>query len=97
MNKKSFMLGSNKSIIDSSIAPHSKIYKSHVASSFNRFRETIIAGIFSYYFIQVSLNQSDVLNKHWSRDNDWYTLEPLNIGEEEVQSFLRKNKLRYSS
>ena len=64
VKKKSFMFGDNRSVVDSSMTPHAKIHKRHVALSFHRVREAIAAKIVGYYFIPGEINPADILSKH---------------------------------
>ena len=61
---KIFMLGDSRSVVDSSMTPHAKIHKRHVALSFHRVREAIAAKIIGYYFIPGEINPSNILSKH---------------------------------
>lgn len=91
------MFRDNKSVVDSSIAPHSKMHKRCAVLSFHRVRETIAAVIVSCCFIGGSLILYYVLSKHWSQDNIWCMLQPLMFGKKILKSYLRKNRLRGSS
>ena len=74
VKKKSFMFGDNRSVVDSSMTPHAKIHKRHVALSFHRVREAIAAKIVSYYFIPGEINPADILSKHWGYTQVWTIL-----------------------
>ena len=65
LKKKSYIFGDNKSFVDSSLTPHSKIYKRNMSLLFHRVIETIAAGIISYNFVQGSLNLDNMLSKYW--------------------------------
>ena len=41
---RSYMFGDNKSVVDSTMKPQSKLHKWHTALSFHRVRESITAG-----------------------------------------------------
>ena len=71
------MFEDNKSVINSSMNSCRKIKKKHVDLSFGRVRETIVAVIVSYCFIQGSLNPADMLRKCWNRDNIGFMLQLL--------------------
>jgi len=45
IHKQAFMFGDNKSVMDSSTIPHSKLHKHHQALSFHHVREAIAARI----------------------------------------------------
>ena len=91
------MFGDNKSDIDSSMTPHSKIHKIHVPLSFYRANETIVAGVISCNFIQGSLNPADMLSKNWNRDEFNFMLKPLFFGKKILRNYLRRKELRGSS
>ena len=74
------MFGDNKSVVDSSMTPHGKINKTHVALYFYRVRESIYAKILNYPFIDGKNNPADVLTKHWDHHNSWPTLNPIFFG-----------------
>ena len=63
LKKKNYMLGYNKSIVDSSMTPYSKTCKRHVDLLFHRVEKTIATCVASYYFIQGYLSLASVLNK----------------------------------
>ena len=65
VRQKSYMFGDNRSVVDSSMTPHAKIHKRHVALSFHRIREAIAANIVDYFFIPGEINPADILSKHW--------------------------------
>ena len=74
---KSFMFGDNRSVVDSSMTPHAKIHKRHVALSFHRVREAIATKIIGYYFIPGKINPADILSKHWGHPQVWPMLQPI--------------------
>lgn len=61
----SCMFGDNKSVVDSSMTPHGKTHKRHIALSFHRVREAIAANTINYQFIDSGINPADILSKHW--------------------------------
>ena len=65
IRKLSYMLGDNDFVVKSSMTPQGKICKRHVALSFHRVREAIIAKIISYNFSNIKINPEDVLSNHW--------------------------------
>jgi hypothetical protein len=73
----SYMFGDNKSVVDSSAIPHSKLNKRHTALSFHRVREAIAAKILMFYHVPGPENPADVLSKHWSFANVWKVLKPV--------------------
>ena len=77
LQKISYVLGCNDSVVNSSITPHGKTHKSHVALSFYRVRKATSAKIITYYFINGKINPADILSKHWARHSVWKILNPL--------------------
>ena len=73
----SYMFGDNKSVVDSSMTPHGKIHKRHVALSFHRVRESIAAKVVSYHFIDGKSNPADILSKHWAHHDVWSLLKAI--------------------
>jgi hypothetical protein len=73
----SYMFGDNKSVVDSSTVPHSKLHKRHMALAFHRVREAIAAKIIAFYHIGGDENVADILSKHWAYSNIWHLLQPL--------------------
>ena len=72
-----FMFGDNKSVIDNSSIPHSKLHKRHNFLSFHRVREAIAAGIITFNFIPGSINPADLLSKHWGHQQIKTVLKTL--------------------
>ena len=77
IRKKSYMFGDNKSVVDSSTSPHSKLHKRHNALAFHRVREAIAAKIIGFYHIGGNANPADILSKHWGYTQVWQVLQPL--------------------
>ena len=77
LRKKSHVFRDRKSTVDFSTTPHSKIHKKHVASSFHRVRETIVAIIILCFLIKDSLKTTTSLGNQWSLDNVWCMLQPF--------------------
>jgi hypothetical protein len=62
---KSYMLGDNKSVVDSSMQLHAKLHKRHTMLSFHCVREAIASGIVGFFYIPGDINPADILSKHW--------------------------------
>jgi hypothetical protein len=73
----SVMFGDNKSVVNSSMIPHSQLNKRHTALSYHRVRAGICADIFQFYHIYGTENPSDVLSKHWGYSQVWDVLQPI--------------------
>ena len=77
LREKSYMFGDNKSVVDSSSKPHSKLHKRHNALSFHRVREAIASKFIVFSFIDGRFNPADVLSKHWGSQQVWALLKPI--------------------
>jgi len=62
---QSFMFGDNKSVVDSSNVPHSKLHKRHQALSFHRVREAVASRMLRFIHLEGKHNPADILSKHW--------------------------------
>ena len=71
------LFGDNKSVVDSSSIPQSRLHKRHVLLSFHRVREAIAAKIIDFVHIPGAINPADILSKHWSYSKIWDQLKPL--------------------
>ena len=72
-----YEFGDNKSAVDSSMTLNRKIHKRHIAMSFHRVRESMATGIVTYHSIDEKNNPADMLSKHWSHNDIWFTLKPI--------------------
>ena len=77
INSKTYMFGDNKSVVDSSATPQSKLHKRHTALSYHRVREAIAAGIVAFIHLPGTINPADILSKHWAYFKIWPMLQPL--------------------
>ena len=77
IRKEAYMFGDNKSVVDSSTIPHSKLHKRHNALSFHRVREAIAGDIIRFHHIPGEINPADMLSKHWGYQATWPQLRPL--------------------
>ena len=74
---KSYMFGDNRSVVDSSTIPQSKLNKRHTALSFHRVREAIAAKVLYFYFVSGESNPADMLSKHWGYQQIWPALRAI--------------------
>jgi hypothetical protein len=77
IRSRSYMFGDNKTVVESSIRPHAKLHKRHMALSFHRVREAIAAKIIGFYHVDGVRNPADILSKHWGYQQVWKLLRPL--------------------
>ena len=74
---RSYVFGDNKSMVDSSTIPHSKLHKRHNALSFHRVREAVASQIIAMYHLDGIYNPADILSKHWGYQQIWRNLRPI--------------------
>jgi hypothetical protein len=74
---KTYLLGDNESVVKNATVPHSQLKKRHVALSFHRMREAIVAGIIIFAHISGKKNVADILSKHWGFTEVWPLLKAL--------------------
>ena len=67
----SYMLGDNKTVVDTSSHPHGKLQERHNALSFHKTRHAIAAGVTRFYHIRGNTNPGDILSKHWEYRAVW--------------------------
>ena len=81
------MFGNNKTVINSSSKPHSKlhkchnIHKCHNTLSFHCVCEAIASKYISFTFLNGKYNPADILSKHWGYQQVWTMLKLLDIAE----------------
>ena len=75
--ERSYMLGDNQSVVQSSTRPDSPLTKRHTALSYHRVREAIAAKVFSFYHIPGVENPADMASKHWGYTQMWPVLRPV--------------------
>jgi hypothetical protein len=61
----SMLFGDNRSVVDSSTIPHSKLNKRHMALSYHKVRETIASKAMRFEWLASESNPADILSKHW--------------------------------
>ena len=93
LRKLSYMFGYNDNVVNSSMTPHGKTHKIHVALSFHRVREAIVAKIIACHLINGKINSADILIKHWDYYIVLLPLKPLLIWKEDTMECLDNNTL----
>jgi hypothetical protein len=96
IREKSYMFGDNKTVVESSIRPHAKLHKRHMALSFHRVREAIAAGIVGFYHVDGVRNPADILSKHWGYQQVWKLLRPLLFWPEDTLDILDLENVKMS-
>jgi len=86
IRNKSYVFGDNKSVVNSSSIPHSKLHKRHTALSFHQVCEAVAAKIIGFYFIEGENNPADILSKHRGYQQVWKLLCPLLFGKGETHT-----------
>jgi hypothetical protein len=74
---KSYMLGDNNLVVDSSMQVNAKFPKRHTMLSFHWVREAIASRMIGFYFIPGDSNPADILSKHWVYAQIWPQLKAL--------------------
>jgi len=77
IHHKSYMFGDNKTVVDSSTVPHSKLHKCHTILSYHHVCEAIASGMVAFYHLAGEINPADILSKHWGYSQIWSMLQPL--------------------
>ena len=68
------MFGDNKSVVNSSAKPQSKLHKRHNALSFHCVCEAIASNFVNFAFLDGKYNPKDVMSKHWGYQQVWTML-----------------------
>ena len=80
IREKSYMFGDNKSVVDSSAKPHSKLHNRHNALSFHHVCEAIASKFVNLTFLDGKYNPADVMSKHWGYQQVWNMLGFWHLG-----------------
>ena len=91
IRSSSCMSGDNESVVDSSMTPHGKMHKRHIALSFHCVRESIAAKIISYHFIDGEDNPADIQSKHWAHNDIWPLLKAILFWSGDAMECLNNN------
>jgi hypothetical protein len=86
------MFGDNKTMVESSSLPRSKLHKRHVLLSFHTVPECIAARVMKFYFIPGSINPADILSKAWGYQQVWPMLKALLFWEGDTGVLLDKEE-----
>jgi hypothetical protein len=71
------MFGDNKSVVNSSSIPHTRLHKRHTALSFHHVRKAVAAGVIKFHHVRSATNPANVLSKQWGHKQAWPLLQPL--------------------
>ena len=74
---RSILIGDNKTVVDSTTQPHSRLVKRHLMLSYHYVREAIATGNYAFVWLNGKDNPSDILSKHWGMQSVWQVLQPL--------------------
>ena len=77
VEKKSLLLGDNKSVVINTTVPSSVLKKKHCALSYHKVREMIACNILNFAHIDSSQNYSDILTKALPRMKFRSHIKPL--------------------
>jgi hypothetical protein len=98
----SFMFGDSQAVVTNSTIPHSSLNKRHNALAYRRAHEMIAAQILGYYWIDGKANPVDIVSKHWSYQQIWHLLQPVqffsgNTNDLVVSERKDKSTIKYTS
>jgi len=82
----SYLFGDNKTVVNSSVNPESKLSKWHILLSYHPVREAVVARLLNFLFILGSFNLADILSKAWGYQAVWPMLKPLLFWEGDTMS-----------
>jgi len=85
-----YLYGDNKTVVTSSLMPHSKLHKRHTALAYHRVREAIASGMVVFIHIIGKLNPADFLSKCWGYSQVWTVLQPLFFWEGDTSELIKE-------
>lgn len=74
---RSILVGDNKSVVDSTTQPYSRLAKRHLMLSYHYVRDAIASGNYAFVWLNGKDNPADILSKHWGMQAVWSLLQPL--------------------
>ncbi|NND72996.1 MAG: hypothetical protein HKN43_15585, partial [Rhodothermales bacterium] len=74
---KAYLFGDNKSVVQSSTVPQSRLNKRHTALAYHRVREAIASGMMVFHHLSGEFNPADILSKHWGYQQIWPQMRPI--------------------
>ena len=74
---RSILIGDNKTVVDSTTQPHSRLTKRHLMLSYHYVREAVATGNYAFLWLNGKDNPADILSKHWGMQSVWQVLQPL--------------------
>ena len=74
---RSILVGDNKSVVDCTSQPHSRLAKRHLMLSYHYVRDAIASGNYAFVWLNGKDNPADILSKHWGMQAVWSVLQPL--------------------
>ena len=77
IEKESWLLGDNKSVITSSKIPHSSLSKRHNALAYHHVRSAIAGGFLKFCYIGSKHNTADILTKYLPCPELWPHVQTL--------------------
>ena len=77
LEKATWLLGDNKSVVTSSTIPHSSLNKRHVALAYHRVRSAIAAKFIKFCHMDGNQNPSDIMTKFLAHPKLWAFTQPL--------------------
>ena len=85
IEKASWLLGDNRSVITSSTIPHSSLSKRHQALAYHRVRSAVAGGFLKFCHIKGTQNTADIMTKFLPYPVFWPFVQPLLFWKGETQ------------
>ena len=92
VRSKTFLLGDNKSVVDSASIPTSTLSKKSTLASYHRVREAIAAGYLQFNWKDGKSNPAEILSKQWEFASIWPLLKPLLFRKGDSSELTAKTK-----
>jgi hypothetical protein len=86
IEKATWLLGDNKSVITSSTIPHSTLSKRHNALAYHRVRSAVAGGYLKFCHMDGKQNPADIMTKFLPYPSFWPFVQPLLFWKGETQS-----------
>ena len=77
MRSLRYVLGDDKSVVDSSMTTNGKINERRVPLAFHQVRKSVAAGIVNCLLADGTHDPADALSKHWVRNDICLTLKSI--------------------
>jgi len=80
-NRATYLSRDNKTLVDSSMFPHSRLHKQHKILSYHRVQDAIAAKSHNFIHIPGTIVPADILSKSWVYQRVWNILSNVVLRE----------------